>query len=66
MFHGLSGLALLEKVKRDDDAKALQNQRKDIDDYGIGRLLKEQEPGYEYLKDSKLIGKMLNAIIYDP
>lgn len=39
--------------------------KKDLDDYGIGRLLKKDEPGYEYLKDSKLIGKMLSAVIYD-
>lgn len=40
--------------------------KKDLEDYGLSRVLTTDEPGYEYLKDSKLIGKMLSAIIYDP
>lgn len=61
----MSGQELLEYVKREDKIKAELNLKKDVDDYGIGRLLKENEPGYKYLKDSKLIGKMLSAVVYD-
>ena len=33
--------------------------------YGIERMIDPNESGYDKIKDSKIISKMLDAIIYD-